>query len=79
MKNNANILKCYVNGKKSAIICESGSMFLGSHTLAWNNTKLGNMYGWKFMYRLGDFSGVLTETAAAAMLAASGPEKLQNV
>jgi len=79
MKHNANILKCYVNGKKSAIICESGSMFLGSHTLAWNNTKLGNMYGWKFMYRLGDFSGVLTETAAATMLAESGPEKLQNV
>lgn len=79
MKNNANILKCYVNGKKSAIICESGSMFLGSHTLAWNNTKLGNMYGWKFMYRLGDFSGVLTETAAATMLAESGPEKLTNV
>lgn len=78
MKNNA-ILKCYVNGKKSAIICESGSMFLGSHTLAWNNTKLGNMYGWKFMYRLGDFSGVLTEAAAATMLAESGPEKLINV
>lgn len=79
MKKNATILKCYVNGKKSAIIVESGSMFLGSHTLAWNNTKLGNMYGWKFMYRLGEFSGELTESAAAMMLAESGPEKLQNV
>ncbi|MBQ7913435.1 MAG: AAA family ATPase [Clostridia bacterium] len=37
------------------------------------------MYGWKFMYRLGEFSGELTESAAAMMLAESGPEKLTNV
>ena len=79
MKHNANILNCYVNGKKSAIICESGSMFLGSHTLAWNNVKLSNMYGWKFMYKLCDFSGVLTESAAVTALAESGPEALKNV
>ena len=79
MKKNATILKCYVNGKKSAVIVIDNVWYLGSHSQSWSNTKLGNMYGWKFMYRLGDFSGVLTESAAATMLAESGPEKLTNV
>jgi len=78
MKNNVNILKCYVNGKKSAIIVEGSTWFLGSHSQAWNNTRLGNMYGWKFMYKLCDNAAVLSPENAAGILASCGPEKLQS-
>ena len=79
MKNNANILKCYVNGKKSAVIVIDNVWFLGSHTLTWNNTKLQNMFGWKFMFKMTENACEVNTDNAAGIIASCGPEKLQNV
>lgn len=43
-----NILKCYIDGKKSAIAIVDNQIYLMSHCSTWNDTKLANMLGWKY-------------------------------
>lgn len=79
MKKNATILKCYVNGKKSAVIVIDNVWFLGSHSQSWTNTKLSNMFGWKFMYEMTTNACAVNPDNAAGIIASCGPEKLTSV
>lgn len=79
MKHNANILKCYVNGKKSAVIVIDNVWYLGSHSQSWTNTKLPNMFGWKFMFEMTKNACEVNTDNAAGIIASCGPEKLTNV
>lgn len=47
-----NILNCYVDGKKAAIANVNDVIYLMSHCSEWNNTKLDNMIGWKYAYKV---------------------------